>query len=175
MTTMPTGGRSLQQALAEMVPQTWWEWANTLYDPYETEWDFARFGKTLTVAGNATNIAADIQVPEPIYVFGVGSCGINTTANPVVRTGLYRISFKQQNGLEWFGGRWLAALITGDDAATTPAEWTLWKAAREMPKNDIVTTTVDNNILNNQALTIDVVIFGYTPRARNEKLKPRSQ
>ncbi len=148
-----------------MVPQTWFEkWAS--------RWDPARYELVPQIFGNsqAINAAAaltpiQIQVPEPIYVFELGSKAW-VTATGVSPTWPYRIGFRVSND-DWTNGRWNSELVTGDGSRAATAAWNArreWRFPRLVQQNQIVIVEIDNSITGNAAMTVDVVVAGYIVR-----------
>jgi len=158
------------------VPQNWFEWWASVFDPDVYMLQKQAFGVTITVAANISGATNNIQVPEPMYVFGVESQAIQSL-NGQIALLPYRIGFKASNGNDWYSGQWMSGTVTGDLHAngTVAAGLTsagriqkpTWDWPRELAQNDIITVTIDNNInALATALIVDAMLTGYVVRRR---------
>lgn len=154
------------------VPQTWWEWIWSVYDPDKYIIQPQSHGVTIPVTANTAGNARNIQVPVKFFCFRFSTYAI-IAATGAVPTWPYRVGIKNGTGNDWTDGQWMSGLITGDYRHLFQVERS-WAAPRELGENEVVTVTVDNNLnAASEALTLDAVIEGYEVRTRNQPI-PRA-
>lgn len=150
-----------------MVPQSWFEWIHTLYDPRRFILQRQHFGISIAVAAQTNGVTQAIACPEPFYCFAVRSkarvsAGANLHQYPAAG---YKIGFKEANGNDWFSGQWWAELITGDVAAAFQTPYPDWDWPRPLAENQQITVTIDNGqSVAGDSLSVDVNLVGYVVR-----------
>jgi hypothetical protein len=152
-----------------VVPQTWFEWIHTLYDPRKFILQRQHFGTRLAVPAQTNGTAQAIAATEPFFCFNVRSvarvtAGGGTGLNSYPAAG-YNVGVKEANGNDWFNGQWAAEMITGDISRTNMWMYDDWFWPRPLAENQQITVTIDNGTsVANDSLRVDFNLVGYVLR-----------
>lgn len=152
-----------------LVPQNWWEWLYSIYDPdvYITQWQ--GYPATIACGANAT-ATNQIQVPNPYFCFRVRSKAV-VTATGLAPTIAYRFGVKNAAQNDWTNGTVMAATVSEDNLAGTIFN-EQWSMPRELDRNEVLTVTIDNTVnAASVAITVDVLLWGYEVRRRANKIQ----
>lgn len=160
------------------VPQAWWEFWCSIWNPYEFILTPIQFNTTIVCPANTPNNSANLNITEPFYAFTPASHGV-TTQTGAAPAFPYRIGFRSGTDF-WTGSNANggtntidSGIVTGDYNTGQLSVPRTWSWPRELAQNDIVTVQVDNNYnAASAAITVDVSLLGFGVRRRPETLHP---